>query len=82
MIQRKLQLLKTARNEALYSIRKINRNEKDKHILTLIEDINSSKNDSRRMFQALNVIRRHQVNQIFVNDKDGRPSWRHNISNC
>ena len=23
------------------------------------------------MFQAINVIKRHQENQIFVNDKDG-----------
>ena len=27
--------------------------------------------DSRRMFQAINVIKRHQENQIFVNDKNG-----------
>ena len=54
----KLRNLKSTRNRALHTIQRLHKQEKNDHFLELIEEINNSKGDSRRMFQAVKTINR------------------------
>ena len=67
----KLRNLKATRNRALHTIQRIHKQEKNDHFLELIEEINNSKDDSRRMFQAVKTINRKKENSVFVNDENG-----------
>jgi hypothetical protein len=67
----KKKILKGARNKALQSIKEINIKAKHDKLYETIEEINASKDDSRRMFKAVKSITRKQDNTVFVQDENG-----------
>ena len=69
--EEKVQLLKATRNKALHSIRNIQEKENENKLNVVLDEINNSKNDSRRMFQAVKEINRNNDNNVTVQDKNG-----------
>ena len=67
----KLQILKRFRNKAKSDIRKQIRKQQEEKVLKQIELIENSKNDSRRMFQAVKVIQNKSSSGITVKNKEG-----------
>lgn len=65
------QKLKTIRNSVLHSIKRIQQEEKLQHITNIVEEINNSKDDSRRMFRAVKETNRKKSNNIIVKNKKG-----------
>ena len=69
--EEKVKLLKATRNKALHSIRNIQEKENENKLNVVLDEINNSKNDSRRMFQAVKAINRNNDSNITVQDKNG-----------
>jgi len=65
-------LLKKARNKALNSIHKITKRKENQKVVDQILEIENSKNDSRRMFNAIKIIQRKSNNEIIVEDENNR----------
>ena len=63
-------MLKATRNKALHSIRNIQEKENKDQLNVVHDEINNSKNDSRRMFQAVKAINRNNDN-VTVKDQNG-----------
>ena len=64
-------MLKAIRNKALHSIRNIQEKENENELNVALDEINNSKNDSRRMFQAVKAINRNNDNNVTVQDQNG-----------
>ena len=58
-MKKNLNYKKTARSKALHSIRNIQKKENENKLNVILDEINNSKNDSRRMFQAVKEINRN-----------------------
>ena len=83
-MNKKVKVLKATRNKALHSIRNIQEKENESKLNVVLDEINNSKDDSRRMFQAVKAINRNNDNNVTVQDQNGnnyRKYKRKNRSN-
>ena len=67
----KIRALKNRRNQVKCCIRKILKRQENKKVLELIETVENSKNDSRRMFKAIEAIKCKSAGPLKVTNKQG-----------
>ena len=64
----KIAFLKKYRNRTINDIRKALKKEKESKLTSIVDDINNSKNDSRRMFNAVKELNKSNCENIYVLD--------------
>ena len=69
--RQKYKILQKERNSKLKEIHQITKEEKENKLLEGLEEIENSKDDSRRMFQAIKYINRKTNSNIIVKNKEG-----------